>query len=179
MQLRSVGLTVAWAVGTFAVILAAGWPLPLNAVDLSNGPTKNPPKPVLIANGIELSVDGCWSATRPSDMGVSPDDPWTLSISAENRSGYDADAKYTLRVMTASTPPPQSRVLTAFTELFKADSEIALKDGQTAAQKFQVPPIPSDKQVNILLISGKQNVLAGAIRKTPTGLGAGGKSLTP
>jgi hypothetical protein len=165
MSKRSLFLAATWAAGTFGLVLAAGLPQTLVAVDQPNVTplVGRIATAKLMAGAIELSVevqgrDG--PATRPSPNVFASGAPLSLIVHAVNH-GLAADrAPFTVRLTSQSLGSSFGRTLPIPQEIWKQSDTAALEIAQSKSMTFTTPAIPADRIVSVDLICGKDAVVA-------------------
>jgi hypothetical protein len=136
-----------WAIGTCALVLAVTWPQRLNAVDQTVRDAKRVDKPQMLAGGIEYTwqASDSWCVVRGQ--------PVKFTINATNPTSQSVQAKLTAMLEASSVSSLISRVPTVPKIIWQNDQSVALAPGASTSFVFTTPPVPSDRDMMVVVTS--------------------------
>ena len=157
MQRKSILLVGTWAAGTFALVMAAGLPLSLNATDQTTVAASKVAQPTLNSQGIIFSAELVSPATQPSDPQASR--PLTIRIRAENATKAMAQSDFDLQVFSSRVPSdPRSRTMSRPESIWQQSGQVALNAGQSKTIDFTTDPIAPNQVATLFISCGKDRV---------------------
>jgi hypothetical protein len=189
MTRQSLIQTAAWAVGTFALVLAFGLPQSLDAGNPDVAANGRVDQPVVRINGIDLTVQTAMSdttgtnapATRPDAVqAVNASTPSngsaaaaasktiTIRVLASNSADTAAIAPFTLHLMVSAMVSPISRSLPRPTETWSQSGQFSLAPGERSELTMTTPLIRQNQQWSLQVESGGQRQIV-ATGTTPGG----------
>jgi hypothetical protein len=160
MLMRNLAPTAVWAVGTFILAMAAGFPSPSGAVDPPVTVGVPVSKPKLSINGLELSVDVAGAAAGSVTSVPAPDQPLLLHVHVVNPTSQTATAQFTLRLLASRVASPAARTLPMPREIWQSQGTVAVAGKDTDALSFTTAPLPAEGNVVIEIAAGGQSIVA-------------------
>ncbi len=164
MAKRNILLAATWATGAFALVMAAGLPISLNAGDEPVIASVKVAQPKLTAHGIVFTVERVAPTTQPSDSNA--DRPLTLRVRAENRGDSPAKSDFALELFSSGVARPMGRTLSAPRPIWQQRGQVTLDVGQSKTMDFTSSAVPAKGIASVMISVDNQRIQALSIAST-------------
>jgi hypothetical protein len=173
MTKRSLATFAVYAAGTFAVAMAVGWPLNLNATEKGGAGVvvRDIADARITLNGIELT-------TKLAGPSVAAGKPLTLCVTAVNPGKVAESAEFGLSLSSTGVGSMMSRVMPPPQQIWNDTASVTLGPGETKTLTFPTASLPGWSECRVQIGWGTNQITVASI-STPMIAAAGGPTTQP